>query len=509
MITENVWHEPRITENAAEQFPIESVPHYLADLVQALALEVQVPIELPYFAAISLLATATSGSVEVSVKGRHTEQLSIYSIIGLGSGNRKSEVVKTLKAPHLAFEKDLIAQAKPVRKSQEAERKALEQVLEGLHAKARKGLTDSLRVDIENATQKLAECNVFPLPRIFADNVTPEKHAALIAEHGSSTIVEPEGGFFEGLSRYGTSKSPQVDYLNKSYGGEPFRVDRQGGESVQADKPHCVLHFSIQPHIVESIRSNSDFMGTGFANRFMYSLPQSLIGSRLMDTPPVNAGLLQSWHMIVQSIFESCYGLPVRQLRLDAGAYAKWRDYSEQLESRLITELLPVQGWASKLPGQLVRVAALYELAANPKTDSVSAESMQSALALAPYLQAHALKALTPPTHDQPAMKVLTYLITKLQELQGQQGGSVGSVGAIPALTYQFTTRSVQHQFSKTAWLKLSDQPAMTVRGILQGLASDNWVRVVKTESTDKGGRPAELWELHPQAHEYQVSLNG
>jgi hypothetical protein len=506
MNLENSWQEPRIKENKAEQFPIESMPHYLADLVQALALEVQVPIELPYFAAMSLLATATSGSVEVLVKGRHTEQLSFYSIIALGSGNRKSEVVKTLKAPHLAFEKDLIAKAKPVRKSQESERKALEQVLDGLNAKARKGLTDSLRVDIENATQKIAECNVIPLPRIFADNVTPEKHAALIAEHGSSTIVEPEGGFFEGLSRYGTSKSPQVDYLNKSYGGEPFRVDRQGGDSVQADKPHCVLHFSIQPHIVESIRSNSDFMGTGFANRFLYSLPQSLIGSRLMDTPPTSAGLLQSWQMIVRSIFESCYGMPVRQLRLESNAYALWRDYSEQLESSLVTDLLPVQGWASKLPGQLVRVAALYELAANPKTDSVSADSMRAALALAPYLQAHALKALTPPTHDQPAMKVLAYLAKNAEALQGEQAGSVGSVGAIP---YQFHTRSVQLQFNKTAWLKSSDQPAMTVRGILQGLAHDNWVRLIATESTDKGGRPAELWELHPQASDYLKSFYG
>ena len=506
MNLENSWQEPRITENKAEQFPTESMPHYLADLVQALALEVQVPIELPFFAAISLLATATSGSVEVSVKGRHTEQLSIYSIIALGSGNRKSEVVKTLKAPHLAFEKDLIAKAKPVRKSQESERKALEQVLDGLNAKARKGLTDSLRVDIENATQKIAECNVMPLPRIFADNVTPEKHAALIAEHGSSTIVEPEGGFFEGLSRYGTSKSPQVDYLNKSYGGEPFRVDRQGGDSVQADKPHCVLHFSIQPHIVESIRSNSDFMGTGFANRFLYSLPQSLIGSRLMDTPPTSAGLLQSWHMIVRSIFESCYDMPVRQLRLESNAYALWRDYSERLESSLVTDLLPVQGWASKLPGQLVRVAALYELAANPKTDSVSADSMRAALALAPYLQAHALKALTPPTHDQPAMKVLAYLAKNAEALQGEQVGSVGSVGAIP---YQFHTRSVQLQFNKTAWLKSSDQPAMTVRGILQGLAHANWVRLIATESTDKGGRPAELWELHPQASDYLKSFYG
>ena len=103
-------------------------------------------------------------------------------------------------------------------------------------------------------------------------------------------------------------------------------------------------------------------------------------------------------------------------------------------------------------------------------------------------------------------MKVLAYLVDKAAKLQGEQSGSVGSVGAIP---YKFHTRSVQLQFNKTAWLKSSDQPAMTVRGILQGLAHDNWVRLIATESTDKGGRPAELWELHPQASDYLKSFYG
>ena len=509
MMQENSWLSPQSLENEAVQFPTHLLPHYLKDLIEAIALEIQVPIELPFFAALSLLATATGGKVEIRVKGNYKEQLSIYSIVGLSSGNRKSEVTKTLKAPLLEYESYLIALAKPVRSQQQSERKALEQFLDGLHAKARKGLTDSLRVDIENATQKLESCKVRPLPRIFADNVTPEKHAALIAEHGSSSIVEPEGGFFEGLSRYGTSKSPQVDYLNKAYGGEAFRVDRQNGDSIHAVKPHCVLHFSIQPHIVEAIRNNPDFMGTGFANRFLFSMPQSLIGKRRMDAPPVKPALIESWHLIVNGILESCFNATERELELEGGAYSLWCSFTEQLESALVTELQPVQGWASKLAGQLVRIAAIYELAANPQTSKISAESMQAAIALAPYLQAHALKALTPPAHEQPSVKVLSYLIEKAAALQSEQTGSVGSVGAIPVIAYQFTTRSLQQHFNKSSWLAHSDQPAMRVRGIMQELAHKNWVRPVVTEPTDKGGRPAELWELHPQAFDYFKSLHG
>jgi hypothetical protein len=501
MNQEILWSNPVITQSQSVQFPIESAPPFIADLCKAIALEVQVPIELPYFAAMSVLAAATSGKVEVVVKGRYKEQLSFYNVIGLGSGNRKSEVLKTLRWPLVEIESNLIAQVGPERARQIAERKAYEQALEGLQAKARsKGVTPSLMVDIQAATEKLEKCRVQPLPKIFADNVTPEKHAALIAEQGSNSIIEPEGGFFEGLSRYGNNKSAQVDYLNKAYGGESFRVDRQGGDSIIAEKPHCVLHFSIQPHLVLAIRSNADFMGTGFANRFLFSLPQSLIGNRSLDTPQVQAGLLEGWKMTIEGLFNSCHGQPMRQVTIEQSGYQLLRDFQEALEPQLITNLLPIQGWASKLPGALVRIAALYELAANPRATLVSCENIKAAIALAPYLQAHALQALTTAAEDQPMHKVLAYLVAKQEALEAQEAGSVGSVGAITS--YQFTTRQLQQHFNKSSWLAQSDNQAATLRGLLVQLSKDHWLQLIPRESTAQGGRPAEFWAVNPKAPE-------
>jgi hypothetical protein len=500
MNQEILWSDPVITQSQSVQFPIESAPPFIADLCKAIALEVQVPIELPYFAAMSVLAAATSGKVEVVVKGRYKEQLSFYNVIGLGSGNRKSEVLKTLRWPLVEIESNLIAQVRPERARQIAERKAYEQALEGLQAKARsKGVTPSLMVDIQAATEKLEKCRVQPLPKIFADNVTPEKHAALIAEQGSNSIIEPEGGFFEGLSRYGNNKSAQVDYLNKAYGGESFRVDRQGGDSIIAEKPHCVLHFSIQPHLVLAIRSNADFMGTGFANRFLFSLPQSLIGNRSLDTPQVQVGLLEGWKMAIENLFNSCVGIS-RQVTIEPSGYQLLRDFQEALEPQLITNLLPIQGWASKLPGALIRIAALYELAANPQATLVSCENIKAAIALAPYLQAHALQALTTAAEDQPMHKVLAYLVAKQEALEPQETGSVGSVGAITS--YQFTTRQLQQHFNKSGWLAHSDNQAATLRGLLVQLSKDHWLQLIPRESTAQGGRPAELWAVNPKAPE-------
>jgi hypothetical protein len=186
----------------------------------------------------------------------------------------------------------------------------------------------------------------------------------------------------------------------------------------------------------------------------------------------------------------------IRQLVIGQAGLALLRSFNEQLEPQLVTRLLPVQGWASKLAGQLVRIAALYELAANPTATEISSENIQAALALAPYLQEHALTALTGASQDQPLHKVLTYLMEKQEALEAQQSSSVGSVGAISS--YRFTTRQLHQHFNKSNWLAISDNQAATLRGILIELAKDNWVRLVPTESTPQGGRPAELWEVNP-----------
>jgi hypothetical protein len=161
--------------------------------------------------------------------------------------------------------------------------------------------------------------------------------------------------------------------------------------------------------------------------------------------------------------------------------------------------MLPIQGWASKLSGALVRIAALYELAANEQAVSISAENMKAAIALAPYLQDHALQALTAATQDQPINKLLEYLVEKQEALEPQQAGSVGFVGAIP---YQFTTRQLQQQFNKSSWLAQSDNQAATLRGLLVQLSKDHWLQLIPALSTAQGGRPAELWAVNPKAPE-------
>lgn len=507
MNKEVLWENPTLSEKTFAQFPIESLPPFLGDFCKAIALEVQVPIELPFFAALSVISAATCGNVEVQVRGRYREALSFYSLIGLGSGNRKSEVLRTLKAPLLEIEKVQQDEVKPNRASQIAERKALEQALEGLQSKARnKGVTPSLHVDIQQAAKKVEDCRVMREPRIFADNVTPERHAALIATYNSIAIIEPEGGFFEGLSRYGKSNTPQVDYLNKSYGGEPFRFDRQHGEAIQAENPHAVLHFSIQPHIVREIKKNPHFTGTGFANRFLYSLPQSLIGQRSFETPPVAIGLIQGWQMSIAALHKACITNPGRQLTIEQSALALLKSFQEAIEPQLASRLQPIEGWASKLPGQLIRIAALYELAANPSAGSVSPESMEAAIFLAPYLEEHALKALAATGDELPAYKLLTYLVEKQESFKPLEIGSVGYVGAI---SYQFTTRTLHAQFNKNSFLRYSEGQATLLRGLLQELAKDYWVQRIEVEPGKQGGRPTELWAVNPKAPESFRRLYG
>lgn len=496
------WQVPIIKEHQRVAFPIQSVPHYLADLSKAIAETVQVPVELPYFAALAVIATATNGKVQVNVANRYTESLSLYSVVFLGSANRKSQVIKILKAPLLELEADLVKAESGTRAQQLAEQRTYERNLESVQNRAGKaGVTDELLADLAAATEKLEQCKVKELPRILCDNVTPEKHAELIAIHGSIGHIEPEGDFFNGLARYSGDKAPQVTYLNKAHGGEPFRFDRRNGSSFYAEQPHAVIHVSTQRRDIANVRSNEVFTGTGFMNRFLFSAPQSLIGERFSQSPPLAAGQSESWSLLVTGLFKNCYNREPKVLTLEGQAYAMLLDFNEKLEPQLITTLLPIQGWAGKLAGACVSIAGLYELAANPHAATISTASLETALALAPYLIDQAIEVLTTPLEDKPARKILTYLIREAEKLQAEQSSNVGNVGAL--LSYTFTTRSVQSQFGKSAWLVASDKPAMTLRGLLIELQESYWIQQLPAESTDKGGRPKELWELNPQAALY------
>lgn len=119
------------------------------------------------------------------------------------------------------------------------------------------------------------------------DDATPEALIGLMAANGGRmAIISDEGGIFDTLAgRY--SGAPNLEPYLKGHAGQPMSNDRQTREGASVDKPALTVCVMAQPTVLRKFGGNADLAGRGLPARFLFALPRSLAGYRLVDTEPV------------------------------------------------------------------------------------------------------------------------------------------------------------------------------------------------------------------------------
>ena len=81
------------------------------------------------------------------------------------------------------------------------------------------------------------------LPRLLADDATPEAIATLAAGQGGRlTIAAAEGGIFDIFAGRYTGGVKNLDVLLRGHAGDSYRVDRKGREPEHIEEPHPHVH---------------------------------------------------------------------------------------------------------------------------------------------------------------------------------------------------------------------------------------------------------------------------
>ena len=121
----------------------------------------------------------------------------------------------------------------------------------------------------------MREIQVPVVPRLLADDATPEATASLLADHGGRiAVVSSEGGVFDTIAgRY--SRAVNIDVYLKGHSGDTIRVDREGRPPQYIPRAALTVGLMIQPRVLESIAANRDFTGRGLLARFLYAQPVS------------------------------------------------------------------------------------------------------------------------------------------------------------------------------------------------------------------------------------------
>lgn len=382
-------------------FPIVALPDALKDYVVDVAESTQTPIDMAGVASLALMSIAMQPRYKVVGKADWEEQLSLYCMIVAEPSDRKSAVFNQIIKVIQSFEADYNERHSiDFLKSQEEHAS-----LEKYYKKASKDFENGkiTKDEYDEAFNKYASHKVIKPISLTLDDVTSESLTNEIeSQDGCIALVSSEGGIFDILSGSYTN-FPNIDIFLKGYSGDFIKVSRIGRPSLYVKNPRLTILLTVQPKVLENVVNNGTFTGRGLSARFLYSVPKSLVGSRRFETKPIDFDNKKRFSDLIHEILNEPKTVP-KYITLSDDAYSLLKDYYESFESRLVTDLKEIGGWAGKLVGNILRISALITRARNvrydaflytPSTDNsaewmVQKDDMENAIRLGDYFLEHA-----------------------------------------------------------------------------------------------------------------------
>ncbi|MEU6997219.1 YfjI family protein [Nonomuraea sp. NPDC046570] len=325
------------------------------------------------------------------------------------------------------------------------------------------------------------------LPRLVADDITPETAASLLSEQGGRlAILSAEGGIFATLAgRY--SGTPNLDLFLKGHAGDALIIDRRG-RTERVDDAALTLGLAVQPEIIADIATMPGFRGKGLLGRILYSLPTSNIGYRRIDPPPVPEHVAARYDANLQQLTIGMHDWddPARLL-LSPDATEVFTEHRRTTETRLRPhsgDLGHITDWAGKFDGAVMRIAGLLHLATHVEDGwrrPISAQTVHAAITLGQYFTAHALATFDAMGAD-PDVEAARTVHAWLHRTH----------------TTRFTVREAFTALPRSRFRKVTElEPALDL------LEQLGWIRrEPDPPRTGPGRRPSPAYAVHPNLHQ-------
>jgi hypothetical protein len=395
-----------LDEVVLPEFPIDAFPDPLRSMSRAVAASTETPIELAAMLGLSAVATCTQRVFEVAADASYSESLNLWTVSALESGNRKTAVFTAMTAPLLMKEREWCEHAKGAIAQAESERETMEARIKALRTKAANS-ADSADIAYTQTEINQLHAAMPPLPtvpRLWAQDITPEKLGALMADNNERLAIHSdEGGLFDILGGRYSNGVPNLDTFLQAHAGATVRVDRGSRPPVVMYRPALTIGLSPQPGVLRGLTAKAGFRDRGLLARFLYTLPASHLGYRSLRTEPVPATVQKAYQAMLFALlsFE-----PARDaagetipfvIRLSPDASSEWREFAERVEVNLRPHGLyeHIKDWAGKLPGAALRVAGNFHCVVHngqqPWATEISLDAMRGAVTVLTVLSQHAL----------------------------------------------------------------------------------------------------------------------
>ena len=408
------WETPiPFDEYALPPFPVDALPPVLRDYVNAVSETTQTAPDMAGAASLAILAICTQGKTRIFGKSDWAEPLNLFVVIIAAPAERKSAVMSLMTAPLEEYEHKVNSERDADIIESEMKLAVLDREKRSLEDKVSKGKAP--REELKEKAKEIAQFKAIKPLKLFADDVTAEKLASVLAENNSrAAIVSPEGGIFDILKGIYTP-NVNIDTILKGHSGDSIRVDRIGRPSETIHHPALTMLLAVQPEVLNGMMSNSTFRGRGLTARFLYSMPRSPVGTRTFDSRPLKEEVKSAYTTLITDLVSS--DIDDASLELSRETYGVLKDLFDRTEKRLKNELSDIVDWAGKYVGAVLRIAGLLHLVQHHglfADTEVSVDTMRSAVRIGEYFLEHAKAAYSLMGAD-PVNKQCEYLISAIK----------------------------------------------------------------------------------------------
>lgn len=482
LIPEQAWEPPvPLSRPSLPSFPLEALPFKLQQFATALAASTETAPDLAGTLVLAVIAASVARKAVVTPKADYEEPLNLMCLVVLPPGERKSAVFSRVFGPIARHEARLRDLARPEVERARDERKALQQEITDYERRLRRGEDADVAERLHAARDALADLPARTLPRLLADDATPEAIPQLLADNdGRLCVASAEGGIVATLRGRYSSGMVNIDVFLKGHAGETVRIDRRNAEAIIVERTALTVALAVQPDVLAELTKQKEFRGRGLVARFLFSLPTPRVGTRTFDGPPVPEPIGREYDETIERLLELDTPSTPRTLRLSPSAFERWLGFAREVESECGDHgaLVGLRDWVSKLPGAVIRIAGLLHLCERAwrerdLTDPVSDETIARAIELGRYYLAHARAVLGAEVRDE---------------------GRANAEALLDWVSRRraFTVRDVQRS------LKARFPTAEDTRAAITILAEHGYVRARQPPVPIRGRPPNEVFDVHP-----------
>ena len=468
------------------------------DLVEATANAVQTSVEAVSLLCLAIVSAAAGRSFEIRLLQQWYETVVLWVVLLAEPGDRKSALLSKLSEPLYGWQFDENSRLAGPLAAYREQRRILEARLVWLRRKISSPTATNVS-QLQNSALALAQQldatpELHPPDLITAD-VTPEALRTLLVRNGEKIALVSAETDFQQLtgSRYSKDGGQNLNLMLAGKTGDPLPGHRvTKSEPLKRPAIACVLF--VQPAALRDVLRDANANGRGLVQRFLIVHPATRMGYRSLTPPPAPPALSDWWDQTVRGILDFPWpgkvilsqGSPARCtaspqiLDLDSAAHAVFSALRQDIEDRLNEDgdLRPVSGFASKLPGDIARIALCLELMQNPNATVVTGATMTAACSWAEFLIGHH-KASLGQASERPERRHARRLIASLGR------------NPVADLTSRDVFRRLQNTTDLTSMAEL--QPVLT------DLVATNHLRPIPAAKPDGPGHPSSQgYEVNP-----------